>query len=513
MKRKIEKFEKSVNGEFLGWRYDINPPVFWGALGVVGGFVLLSVIDVRRTSRFMTLVQSVVSSHIGWFYILCMTFFLVFAIVLALSRFGNIRLGGADARPEFKYHNWFAMLFSAGMGIGLLFYSVAEPVLQYADPPTGMGIVNAPAQSAMNITFFHWGFHAWGVYSLVGLCLAFACFNLKLPLTIRSIFYPVLGNRIHGRLGDLIDMMAAVATLFGLATSLGLGVKQINAGFHHLFSLPVTYPVQLVLIIGITLIATVSVVLGLKAGVRRLSQLNMYFAFALLLFVLLAGPTLLLIRALIQNIGAYLCALPRLSLWTQAYDYQSAWMSQWTLFYWAWWIAWSPFVGMFIARISRGRTIREFLLGVLLVPSLVTFIWMTVFGNSAIAIDQAQTLNMVQAVREHIAVALFKLLSVFPLSQISSCLAVTVVTLFFVTSSDSASMVVDIITAGGNTDPPVWQRIFWAFLEGALAAVLLALGGIAALQMAAIIFGLPFSVIIMLMSFSLLKALRQTPPA
>jgi choline/glycine/proline betaine transport protein len=292
-----------------------------------------------------------------------------------------------------------------------------------------------------------------------------------------------------------------------------LGVKQINAGFHHLFSLPVTYPVQLVLIIGITLIATVSVVLGLKAGVRRLSQLNMYFAFALLLFVLLAGPTLLLIRALIQNIGAYLCALPRLSLWTQAYDYQSAWMSQWTLFYWAWWIAWSPFVGMFIARISRGRTIREFLLGVLLVPSLVTFIWMTVFGNSAIAIDQAQTLNMVQAVREHIAVALFKLLSVFPLSQISSCLAVTVVTLFFVTSSDSASMVVDIITAGGNTDPPVWQRIFWAFLEGALAAVLLALGGIAALQMAAIIFGLPFSVIIMLMSFSLLKALRQTPPA
>ena len=482
--------------------------MFWGSAGLILVFVVISVLNLAQMQELFESVQAAITSSAGWFFIAAVNVYLGIVVFLLLSRYGSIRLGGSEAEPEFSTWGWLAMLFSAGMGIGLVFWSVAEPIYHFSAPPWGTAKTAQAAELAMGVTFFHWGLHAWGLYALMALGIAYFAFNRGLPLTIRSVFYPLLGERIHGALGNLIDMLAAVATLFGLATSLGLGAQQINAGLDYLFAIGQGSTQQIILIAVITVMATVSVVLGLDRGIRRLSQINLLAAITLLLFVAFAGPSLHLLDALVQNVGVYLANLPKLSLWTEAYS-GGTWQHSWTIFYWAWWIAWAPFVGIFIARISRGRTIREFLLCVLLVPTLITFVWMTVFGNSALFCELYGDGGVVEAVDENVATALFALLDIFPLAALTSGLCVVVIAIFFVTSSDSASLVVDILTSGGHPNPPALQRVFWAVTEGVVAAVLLVAGGLGALQTGVIATGLPFALVILCVGISLLRGLRD----
>ncbi len=487
---------------------EIHPTVFWASFGLILFFVVYTLLNLSQIESTFNLIKNTLTSATGWFFVLTVNATLVFSLYLLFSRFGHIRLGGAKAKPEFSYWGWFAMLFSAGMGIGLLFYSVAEPIYHFNNPPIGPAETTGAAKVAMRFTFFHWGFHTWSIYAIVALGLAFFAYNKKLPLTIRSVFYPLLGERIHGPIGNLIDILAAISTLFGLATSLGLGVQQVNSGLNYLFDLPFNVNTQIILIAVITLIATISVVLGVDKGIRRLSELNLVFAGILLFFVLLIGPTFFLMDAFLENMGLYLTNMVSMGLWSEAYS-QTTWQHDWTIFYWAWWISWAPFVGMFIARVSKGRTIREFMLGVLFVPTSLTFVWLTVFGNSALYVELFGQGGIVEAVQENIAVALFVMLENFPLAEISSFLGIIVVVIFFVTSSDSASLVIDIITAGGHPNPPTVQRVFWATMEGVVAAVLLLGGGLKALQTATITTGLPFAMVILLMMLGLKKGLSK----
>ncbi|MFP3959353.1 MAG: BCCT family transporter [Spirochaetaceae bacterium] len=485
---------------------DIHPWVFFTSAVLIICSVGLAIAFQAAIGNIFETIQSSIAIGAGWFFILTTNIILVFVLVLLASKFGDIRLGGSDAKPEFSYPGWFAMLFSAGMGIGLLFYSVAEPMFHFVSYPLAEPGSAEAARAAMDVTFLHWGLHPWAIYTMVGLALAFFAFNKGLPLSIRSVFYPVLGERIHGFAGNVIDILATVATLFGVATSLGLGVQQVNAGLNHLFGIEQNTTIQVLLIAGITGLATWSVLAGLSAGIRRLSEINLVLAAVLCLFVLVVGPTLFIFNAFGENLGHYIQYLPELATWNETYE-GSNWQHSWTVFYWGWWIAWSPFVGMFIARVSYGRTIREFILGVLFVPSLITFFWLTIFGNSAIFVEMVGAGGIARAVQDNIPVALFVLLQNFPLQEVTSLLTVTVIILFFVTSSDSASMVIDIITAGGNPDPPPLQRLFWALLEGAAAAALLVGGGLVALQTAAISTGLPFALVLIFMSYSLRKGL------
>ncbi len=492
-----------------GWFHlDVHPWVFFVSAGLIILFVVATIVFQTYLGNFFQVLQGAMSRYAGWFFIWTMNIVLVFVLALLLSRFGDIRMGGPDARPAFSTLSWFAMLFSAGMGIGLLFYGVAEPMFHYAANPLAEPGTTDAARKAMDITFLHWGLHPWGIYTLVALSLAFFSFNKGLPLSIRTAFYPLFGERIHGGIGNAIDIMATVATLFGVATSLGLGVQQVNAGLDHLFGIGQTRLIQVSLIAGITAVATWSVVRGLDKGIRRISEINIVFAGALALFVFLLGPTLFILDALLENIGYYLQHLPQLSTWNETYE-QSRWQHGWTIFYWSWWIAWSPFVGMFIARVSYGRKIREFILGVMLVPTFVTFLWITIFGNTALNIEMFGAGGIAAAVQENIPVSLFVLLEHFPLDTLTSILGIVVVVTFFVTSSDSGSMVIDIITSGGNPDPPVFSRLFWAIMEGAVAGALLLGGGLVALQTATITTGLPFALVILGMCFALYKGLSE----
>ena len=493
-------------------RLQVNTFVFWASAGLVVFFVTATLWNLDRMTVIFDTVLQFVTASMGWFFVICVNIYLAVILILLFSRHANVRLGGEDARPDFTTWGWLSMLFSAGMGIGLMFWSVAEPIYHFSNPPWGEPLSAEAAKLAMGITFFHWGLHAWGLYALMGLALAYFAYNRGLPLTVRSTFYPLLGERIHGRAGDVIDTLAAVATLFGLATSLGLGAQQVNAGFAHLFDfIPQSETVQVILIAIITALATISVVLGVDKGIRRLSQVNVIIAGLLLFFVLLAGPTHYLLDALVQNLGIYIQELPRLMFWTEAYK-GTEWQHSWTLFYWAWWIAWSPFVGIFVARVSRGRTVREFIGAILIVPTLATFVWLTVFGNAALYVELFGGGGIVEAVKADVAVATFQLLENFPLSSITVALAVCIVITFFVTSSDSASLVVDIITSGGHPNPPKIQRVFWATMEGVIAAVLLAGGGLLALQTAVITTGLPFAFVLLLLSFSLVRGMGQDNP-
>jgi choline/glycine/proline betaine transport protein len=488
----------------------IHPTVFWGTAATTVAFVLFTLLNLGEMTQVFNDVLGFITTSMGWFFVLSVNVYLAIVLYMLFSRHGAIRLGGEDARPDFTYWGWLSMLFSAGMGIGLMFWSVAEPIYHFTSPPWGEPQTAEAASLAMGVTFFHWGLHAWGLYGLMALALAYFAYNKGLPLTVRSTFYPLLGERIHGWVGDVIDTLAAVATLFGLATSLGLGAQQVNAGFAYLFGIPQSSLVQVILISIITAMATISVVLGVDKGIRRLSQINVVIAALLLLFVFLAGPTAYLLDALVQNTGVYLRNLPRLSFWTETYS-QTQWQHGWTLFYWAWWIAWSPFVGIFVARVSRGRTVREFVSAILIVPTLATFVWLTIFGNSALHIELFGSGGIAEAVQADVAVALFQLLEHYPLSSITIALAVCIVITFFVTSSDSASLVVDIITSGGNPDPPKIQRVFWATMEGVIAAVLLLGGGLLALQTAVVVTGLPFAVVLLLLSISLVRGMGKKP--
>ena len=499
---------------------DLNPWVFIISSLLILGFVMASFVFLNELSTTFAKSQAWIANQAGWFFVLVTNLILGFVIYLLFSRFANIRLGGFDAKPEFSRAGWFAMLFSAGMGIGLLFYSVAEPIYHLLTPPHGAVPGSAAAaEDAMKTTFLHWGLHAWGIYTLVGLALAYFAFNRKQPLSIRAVFQPLLGERVHGSWGNAIDILATVATLFGVATSLGLGASQINAGLQHVFGISVNHTVEIILIAGITAIATASVVSGLDHGIKRLSEFNMFAALLLLGFVLFVGPTVFILNGFVENIGQYLNDIFYLGFWTETYT-GGHWQNGWTVFYWGWWIAWSPFVGMFIARISYGRSIREFVAGVLLVPTLLTFAWLTVFGDSALDIEMFGSGHLAAAVQDNLPRSLFFFLEQVPLAagytnipgwltMAVSLLATLVIVTFFVTSSDSGSLVIDMITAGGNPNPPVAQRIFWAVTEGVVAAALLVGGGLSALQTAAIATGLPFALLLLLMVFSLYRALAE----
>jgi choline/glycine/proline betaine transport protein len=490
-------------------KYDIQPWVFFGAAGLILAGVIFTILAGDAAANLFSAIKSWISNYTGWFLVLTMNVVLATCIGIMVTPLGKLRIGGPDAKPEFTYLSWFAMLFSAGMGIGLLFYGVAEPMFHYvANPLSEPGTVES-AKVAMELTYLHWGLHPWGIYALIGLGLAFFGFTKGLPLSIRNVFYPVLKERIYGGFGNTIDILATISCLYGVATSLAFGVQQVNAGLAHLFGIPQVAWVQVILIAGITALATWSVMRGLEGGIKLLSNINIGLALLLMTFVFVLGPTLFLLNGWIENLGNYIQHFFSLGFWNETYTEGGNWQNGWTIFYWAWWIAWCPFVGMFIARVSYGRTLREYLACVLVVPTLVTFSWMTVFGDSAIYIERYMSGGMAKAVQENIPVSLFVFLESFPLNSITSILAMAVVIFFFVTSSDSGSMVIDIITAGGNPDPPKPQRLFWAILEGVVAAILLLGGGMVALQTAAISTGLPFAVVMFFMCFAVIKGLVE----
>ena len=493
--------------------FDFHPEVFLVSGGLIILFVLFTLLFQDPAESAFGAIQSFIAGTLGWFMILSVTFFLLFTIFIALTKLGSVRLGGPNARPEFPTFAWISMLISAGMGTGLMFWSVAEPIYHFQDPPVIVGAIEPntadAARQAMGITFFHWGLHAWGIYALVGLSLAFFAFNWGLPLTIRSVFYPLLGEKIYGWQGNVIDVLAVASTLFGLATSLGFGVQQTNAGLNFLFGLEISPQIQVGLIAIITGFATASVVSGLGNGVRRLSELNMILAALLLGFVLLVGPTVFILNDFVQTTGYYLAALPTMSFWTETFN-DTGWQNGWTVFYWGWWVSWAPFVGIFIARISRGRTVREFILGVLLLPTALTFLWMSTFGGTALSLELNEgAAGLISgAVAENVATALFVMLEQLPLTSITSFVGIVLVVVFFVTSSDSGSLVVDSIASGGKLESPVPQRVFWAVLEGVVASALLLGGGLSALQTAAISAGLPFAVVLLVMCYSIYKGLH-----
>lgn len=618
---------RTIRRRVLGVEIEAHPVVFPASAILIIAFVVVTSLVPHRALLLFDFLQGWIAETFGWFYLASMTGFLLFAVYLCFSKYGHIRLGPDDSKPEFSTFTWFAMLFSAGMGIGMLFFGVAEPMGHYLSPPGMRGETLESARNAMGITLFHWCFHPWALYSLVGVSLAYFSFRKGLPLSFRSVFFPLLGDRVFGRIGDMIDILAVLATLFGLATSLGLGAKQVNAGLSYVFGLPQGTAVQIILIACITALAVASLVSGLHVGVRRLSELNMILAGSLLLFLFVAGPTVYLLGAVVDNAGAYIERLPHASFWTASYENssKSSWLASWTVFYWGWWIAWSPFVGMFIARVSRGRTIREFITGVMLVPSVVAIIWMTGFGNTAMHqeiykdlnasaptvafsydysareykvqdLDEATGLPQTEdsqwlvgptaksvaspkgvLMREtddgletssgkeveyyrgvlvvagtHVpyhplpdevflgrykskveelslagylskpilsnsetrkvdttSTAMFVMLEAYPLAMLTALIGTLSVILFFVTSSDSASLVADIIASGGSPNPTTGTRLFWGILEGVLASALLLAGGLKALQMGAITIGLPFCVLIVVMCYSLLVGLKR----
>ncbi|RAU82930.1 BCCT family transporter [Pontibacter arcticus] len=488
---------------------EVNGPVFWSSITFLVISIALVLIFRESAEVFFSEVQVAVTSSMGWLFILSVNLFVAFCLYIAFSRFGTIRLGGKDAKPEFTTSAWFAMLFSAGMGIGLLFWSIAEPINHFQTPPLGEPGTPAAARQAMNFTFLHWGLHAWAIYALVALALAFFTYNRQLPLTVRSAFYPFLGERIHGVIGHVIDTLAVIATLFGLATSLGLGVQQVAAGLHHVFPAIVNnITTQIILIAVITGIATISVVTGVDKGVRILSEWNIRIALFVLVAVLVLGPTVFILGSYVQNTGSYIGNFMQLSFWNEAYS-SNNWQGSWTVFYWAWWISWAPFVGIFIARVSKGRTIKEFVLGVLIAPTLLSFLWMTAFGSTALRETLAGDATIANAVAADMSTALFVFFEQLPFSTVLSVVGVILVAGFFVTSSDSGSLVVVSLTSGGNPNPSVGLRVFWALAGGAVAAVLLLGGGLQALQTAVIITGLPFAIILLLMCYSLYRGLDE----
>ena len=455
-------------------------------------------------------VLSFTTETFGWFYMLATASFLVFLVAIAFSSYGSIRLGPDHSKPEYNFAEWFAMLFSAGYGIALLFYGVAEPVIHFAAPPLSEPQTIAAAKEAMQIAYFHWGFHIWAINGVVALTLAYFAYRHGLPLSMRSTLYPLIGDKIHGPIGHAVDVFAILGTLFGLATSLGISVAQINAGLNYLLPdmIPVSSTVQVIAIALITAAALVSVLAGMDKGVKRLSILNMVIATSLMVFVFIVGPSIFILNAFMENTGSYLGNIVERTFSLQAYR-SNDWIGSWTLFIFAWTISWAPFVGLFIAKISRGRTIREFILGVMLVPTIFTFFWFAVFGDTALHMIMVDGYDsLISEVQADQAIALFKLLENLPFTAVVSSLAVILIVTFFITSSDSGSLVIDALAAGGRTDTPWWQRTFWVVTEGAVAAVLLLAGGLTALQTAAIVSALPFAMIMMLAMFGMWRALR-----
>ena len=492
---------------------DVHNPVFLISAILVLVFVVGTLLVPQDATSMFDGAKSWSINNFDWLFLLAGNVFVIFCLALIVLPVGSVRLGGRNAKPDFSLVSWFAMLFAAGMGIGLMFWSVAEPVGYYTDwfgTPLGAE-PNTPegARAAMGATMFHWGLHPWAIYAVVGLSLAFFCYNKGLPLTIRSAFYPLIQDRSWGAFGNLVDVVAVMATLFGLATSLGFGAQQAAGGLSFLFGISDGITTQVAIIIGVTGIAVISVMRGLDGGVKVLSNINMGMAGALLLFVLIAGPTTAIVLWIGGTATAYAESVVPLSLWFGRDD--GSFMHDWTVFYWAWWISWSPFVGMFIARVSRGRTVRQFVIAVLLVPTLVTMVWMATFGGTGVEQAIAGTGALADGIGDY-TLAMFQMLAELPWATVTSAVAICLVLVFFITSSDSGSLVIDSITAGGKMDAPVQQRVFWAVTEGLVAAVLLFVGGdaaLGALQAAAITVGLPFTLVLLAMCVTLYLGLRH----
>lgn len=480
------------------------------SLAVIGALLLVCTLRPDEAGALFSSGQQWVIGHFDWFYVLAVTTFLIFLVLIAASRFGDIKLGPDDAQPEFSFMSWTAMLFAAGMGIGLMYFGVGEPMQHFLKPPTVEGGTPAAAREAMLMTFFHWGFHAWAIYGVMGLVLAYFGFRYNLPLTLRSGLYPVLRERVNGWIGHAVDAFALVGTVAGIAATLGYGVLQISAGLHTVAGWDTSGNLFRVgLIALVVLLAGLSAASGLDKGVRRLSELNLMIAFLLLAFVVVTGPTAFLLGAFADNVGQYLSNLVELSFRTYAYapPREAGWFGGWTILYWAWWVSWSPFVGMFIARISRGRTIRQFVVGVLLVPTAFNLVWMTVFGNSAIWLDTHVAAGALAQTAGSVDALLFRFFDYLPLSQLLSIVAILLIAVFFVTSADSGAFVIDAIATRGATHSPVWQRLFWAALLGVTAAVLLVAGGLKALQAMTLIAALPVALIMLALCYGLWRGL------
>ncbi len=512
--------QDNIKGRFL----DIHGKVFSISALAIVLFVVLTLALRTEVEPLFTAIRDWLTSNLAWFFLGSANIFVLLCLGLIVSPLGKVRLGGKEAKADYSYTGWFSMLFAAGMGIGLMFYGVAEPMSHFSSSMGGTTVENgvrtdwaplgaaagdakAAASLSMAATIFHWGLHPWAIYAIVALALALFSFNKGLPMSIRSIFYPLLGERVWGWPGHVVDILAVFATLFGLATSLGLGAQQAAAGLDYLFGISATDTSKVLLVIGITIIALMSVLAGLDKGVKRLSEINMVLALLLLLFIVVVGPTLAILTGFFDNLGSYLVNLPALS---NPFGREDANFSQgWTAFYWAWWISWSPFVGMFIARVSRGRTVREFLVAVLLVPSLVSVLWMTAFGGTALGQFIGDGFTGVQDAA--LELKLFAMLGELPLTQISSFVGIILVVVFFVTSSDSGSLVIDTITAGGKVNAPVPQRAFWAILQGVVAISLLLGGGLVALQAMAVSTGLPFTIVLLVGCVAIIKGLMSEP--
>jgi len=486
---------------------DFHNPVFMVSAVLVVAFVVGTLVFLDSAGAAFSEMRVWITTKFDWLFMISMNIFVLFSLFIACSKLGSVRLGGADAKPRYGYPGWLAMLFAAGVGIGLMFYGVLEPVTHTLHPPLGIDPADQQAAIAagMSAAIFHWGLHAWGVYAVVGLALAFFCFNRGLPLVMRSAFYPLLGDRVWGGFGHVVDVTAVLATIFGLATSLGIGAEQIAGGLSYLFDIVPTGSTKVELITGIIAIALASVVAGLDKGVKRLSEINMAMAGLLLLFVIIAGPTFIILRTILTSFIDYGRHLIPLSNWIGRED--DAFYHGWSTFYWAWWVAWSPFVGMFIARISYGRTAREFVIWVLIVPTVIGVIWMSTLGGTALHQLIADGYRGVaDSVPE---LALFKMLEGLPFTGIVSGGSLLLIAIFFVTSADSGSLVVDTITAGGKMNTPVQQRVFWCVLVGLVAIVLLLGGGVASLQALTLSVGLPFCVVLLFMCVSLYMGLRE----
>lgn len=494
------------------WGLDIHNPVFGVSLGLILLFIILTLSFPQGAKEVLTSARSWSINNFDWLFMAGCNLFVLFCLMLLVLPVGKIRLGGVDAKTEFSTISWFSMLFAAGMGIGLMFWSVAEPVAYYTDwygtPLNVEAHTEAGRQLALSATMFHWGLHPWAIYAVVGLALAFFTFNKGLPLTIRSVFYPILGERCWGPIGHVIDILSVLATIFGLATSLGLGAQQAAGGLSYLFGVDNGLETQIAFIVVVTMVAIISVSRGLDGGVKILSNLNMILAVALIALIIAVGPTLAIFNTVGTIVSGYAENFMPLSNWMGRED--TDWFHGWTVFYWAWWVSWSPFVGMFIARVSKGRTVREFITAVLLVPTLVTVIWMAVMGGTAMEQVTHGVGELSQGITD-VSKAMFQMFDNLPLTSVLSVLGIVLVLMFFVTSSDSGSLVIDSITAGGKTNVPVPQRVLWASLEGVIAIALLLGGGsnaLAALQAGAISTGLPFTVVLIMMCWSLYRGLN-----
>ena len=497
------------NVQVLG--LDIHNPVFVVSSLTIVAFVAGVLAFQTAAAAAFGALRTWLMSTFDWVFMGAGNFFILFCLLLVATPLGRVRLGGADARPDYSRLTWFAMLFAAGMGIGLMFFGVSEPVEHFLQPPLGLEAADtAAARLGMASAIYHWGIHGWAIYAVVALSIAFASYNLGLPMTLRSAFYPLMGEAVWGRFGHGIDILAVFATLFGLATSLGLGAQQVAAGLAHLWGTPTTDTAQVLLIVGITGMALTSVVSGMEKGVKRLSEANLLLALLLLVFVLTVGPTRDIATRTVTSLGQYLAAIGPLSSWVGREDLH--FMHGWTTFFWAWWIAWSPFVGLFIARVSRGRTVRELIACVLIIPTLIVALWMNAFGGTAVSqyVDRGHP-DVIAAVQaQQPEIALFALLETLPLANVTSFIGLVLIVVFFVTSSDSGSLVIDTITAGGKLDAPVAQRVFWCVFEGLVAVALLLGGGLVAAQAATLAAGLPLALVLVALCYSTWKGLRAT---